>query len=94
MKEFRDMGSNHLTALKDQYYDQVYRIVSTRYEYMCVPVVERQSKENQYLYYGMSHDRQARHGQKKKNSVSVFLVNCMYQFDLWVNGLVVVIKTE
>lgn len=93
MKEFRDMGSNHLTALKDQYYDQVYRIVSTRYEYMCVPVVERQSKENQYLYFGMSHDRQARHGQKKKNSVGSY-GKLYVSIDLWENGLVVVIKTD
>ncbi|XP_013103003.1 uncharacterized protein LOC106084085 [Stomoxys calcitrans] len=26
LKEFRDMGSNHLTALKDQYYDQVKKV--------------------------------------------------------------------
>ncbi|XP_002064633.2 immunoglobulin domain and leucine-rich repeat-containing protein 2 [Drosophila willistoni] len=26
IKEFRDMGSNHLTALKDQYYDQVKKV--------------------------------------------------------------------
>ncbi|EDW13233.1 uncharacterized protein LOC6577859 [Drosophila mojavensis] len=26
VKEFRDMGSNHLTALKDQYYDQVKKV--------------------------------------------------------------------
>lgn len=30
LKEFRDLGSSHLTALKDQYYDQV-----NLYSYQC-----------------------------------------------------------